>query len=201
MCRTHAVCCALQYYKNLPEYRQLSRACSRQAQALLHSAASQLVRVAPGPAAAAAGAKSGASDSSSGSEGSDDPGSAGERLWEAALGVLDEAYERLDTALDGAAANAADAALGGWAPAPHARDARTAAAAGRRGAAAASSARVAGGGPCRVQRHISSLPRPQDSFADAVDNSNTPWSPARFAHLRDRLARAAAAAVAAAAAA
>ena len=56
--------------------------------------------------------------------------------------------------------------------------------------AGSSIASVAKGG--RIQRHVANLARPQDSFPDPIDNSETPWSPAKFPHLAVTLAAAAA---------
>jgi hypothetical protein len=129
----------------------------------------------------------------------DGDGDAGDDDDAASLGevlgcLLDDTYERLDAALDAAHQAAQELKLGGWAaPAAAGRQPR------RTAAAAGGSAKVAGGGASaaaggRIQRHISGLARPQDSFADTIDNTNTPWSPARFAHLRARLVAAATAA-------
>jgi hypothetical protein len=183
----------LQYYKNIPEYKQLSGAISDKAKALLDAAAANLSRplqgaaagsgacAGPGPTAAAAAAGGGGSDADE-----DD-----ESVFAQLSSLLDDTYERLDTALDASNASSAALKLGGWAMPQHATarfQGRLGAAA--RGAAGSSVASVAGGG--RIQRHVAHLARPQDTFPDPVDNSNTPWTPSRFTHLGTRLAAAAA---------
>lgn len=90
-------------------------------------------------------------------------------------------------------ASSAALKLGSWAVPQHSRQPLRAAA---RALSGSSVAKVAGGGG-RIQRHVAHLPRPQDTFPDAVDNSQTPWSPAKFPHLAATLAAAAAAASAA----
>lgn len=105
--------------------------------------------------------------------------------------LLDDTYERLDTALDASKASSAALKLGGWAIPQHStarHGSRLGAAA--RGGAGSSVASVAGGG--RIRRHIAGLPRPQDSFTGPVDNSDSPWTPSRFNHLAARLVAAAA---------
>lgn len=83
-------------------------------------------------------------------------------------------------------ASSAALKLGGWAVAAHHRQPLRAAA---RGLTGSSVARVAGGG--RVRRHVPDLARPQDTFPDPVDNSEAPWSPAKFPHLAAQLSAAA----------
>lgn len=83
-------------------------------------------------------------------------------------------------------ASSAALKLGGWAVAAHNRQPLRAAA---RGLPGSSVARVSGGG--RVRRHVPDLARPQDTFPDLVDNSEAPWSPAKFPHLAAQLAAAA----------
>jgi exosome complex exonuclease RRP6 len=103
--------------------------------------------------------------------------------------VLDDTLERLDVALDASQAATEQFKLGGWAAPAGSRQPYRAASAG--GAAAGSAARFS-----KVQRHIASLPRPQDTFPDAADNSNSPWHPSCHPHLATRLAAAARAAAA-----
>jgi hypothetical protein len=45
----------------------------------------------------------------------------------------------------------------------------------------------------RMQKHLATLPRPQEKFSEPVDNSNTAWVP-RFEHLAGRVTPVAAAA-------
>jgi hypothetical protein len=84
-------------------------------------------------------------------------------------------------------ASSAALKLGGWAIPQHNRQPLRAAA---RGLSGSSIAKVAGGG--RIQRHVADLARPQDTFPDPTDNSQAPWTPAKFPHLAARLAAAAA---------
>jgi hypothetical protein len=178
----------LQYYRNLPEYKQLSSAASSQVQQLLRTARSSLTRpAAPAGRSLIASAGHNAAIVTNNDDDDDDPDGA---MFNDLTAVLDDTLERLDAALDASQAATEQYKLGGWAaPAGSRQPYRVAAAAG--GATAGSAARFS-----RVQRHIANLPRPQDAFPDAVDNSNSPWHPSCHAHLAPRLAAARAAAAA-----
>lgn len=188
-----------QYYNNIPEYKQLSSDISSQAQSLLAAAALHLTRPVPAAAAAAAGgggkhstasalfasratAAAAAADST---DADDEDEQDDEAVLARLTSLLDDTYERLDTALDASKASSQALKLGGWAIPQHNRQPLRAAA---RGLSGSRVAQVAGGGG-RIQRHVADLARPQDSFPDAIDNSvDTPCSPNRFPHLAQQLA-------------
>ncbi|KAF6250785.1 hypothetical protein COO60DRAFT_1705427 [Scenedesmus sp. NREL 46B-D3] len=166
-------------------YKQLSSAASSQVQQLLRTARSSLTRPTPSTTRSliASATLNTASNTQSDSDGDDDEPDGS--LFTNLTAVLDDTLERLDVALDASQAATEQFKLGGWAaPAGSRQPYRAAAAAGS--AVAGSAARFS-----RVQRHIANLPRPQDAFPDAADNSNRPWHPSSHAHLTPRLAAAA----------
>lgn len=158
----------------MPDYKQLSTACSGQTEQLLRTARMNLTR--PSTTAVAVGLAADEDDLE-------------ETMYEDVVSILDDTFERLDTALDASKLQTEQYKLGGWATEAGSRQAFRAVARGLDRLEASS-----GHSRSKIQRHIANLPRPQDAFPDPVDNSNTPWSPSRFSHLTAKLAAAAAAA-------